>query len=36
MILKEYFKKDEEKGLCSMEILTLIYMLFTTVLIGIY
>ena len=31
-----YFKKEYEKGLWSMESITLIYMLFTTVLIGIY
>ena len=36
MALKEYFKKDYEKGLWSMEGLTLIYMAFTTILIGIY
>ena len=36
MTFKEYFKKDYEKGLWSMEALTLIYMLFTTILIGIY
>lgn len=36
MTLKEYFKKDYEKELWSMESITLIYMLFTTVLIGIY
>lgn len=36
MTFKEYFRKDYEKGLWSMEALTLIYMLFTTILIGIY
>ncbi|MCQ2259041.1 MAG: phosphatase PAP2 family protein [Bacteroidaceae bacterium] len=36
MTFKDYFRKDYEKGLWSMEILTLIYMLFTSVLIGIY
>ena len=36
MTFKEYFKRNYEKGLWSMESLTLIYMLFTTVLIGIY
>lgn len=33
MTFKEYFKKDYEAGLWSMESLTLIYMLFTTLLI---
>lgn len=36
MTFKEYFKKDYEKGLWSMESITLIYMLFTTILLGIY
>lgn len=36
MTFKDYFRKDYEKGLWSMEILTLIYMLFTSALIGIY
>ena len=36
MTFKEYFKKDNEKGLWSMESITLIYMLFTTILLGIY
>ena len=36
MTLKDYFKKDYEPGLCSMEYVTLVYMLFTTILIGIY
>ena len=36
MDMMKYFKKEYEKGLWSMEILTLIYMLFTTVLISIY
>ena len=36
MTLKDYFKKDYEPGLCSMESITLIYMLFTTILLGIY
>ena len=36
MTLKEYFRRDEEKGLWSMEIITLIYMLFTSILIAIH
>ena len=36
MALKEYFKRNEEKGLWSMEKITLIYMLFTTILIAIH
>ena len=36
MTFKEYFKKDYEKGRWSMESITLIYMLFTTILLGIY
>lgn len=36
MKLNDYFKRDEEKGLWSMESLTLMYMLFTAILIGIY
>lgn len=36
MDIKEHFKKNEEKGLWSMESLTLLYMLFTTVLIAFY
>ncbi len=34
--MTNYFKKDYEKGLWSIEILTLIYMLYTFILIGIY
>ena len=34
--MKDYFKKDYEKGLWSMESITLIYMLFTTLLIAYY
>lgn len=33
MTLKDYTKKRYEKGIWSMEILTIIYILFTTVLI---
>lgn len=36
MTLQDYFRKNNEKGLWSMETLTLAYMLFTTCLIGIY
>ena len=36
MTFKDYFKKEYEEGLWSIESLTLIYMLYTTVLIGIY
>ena len=36
MKLKDYFKKQYEKGLWSMETITLTYMLFTTILIGIH
>ncbi|MDE5998622.1 MAG: hypothetical protein K2H04_00870, partial [Bacteroidaceae bacterium] len=36
MTLNDYFKRDEERGLWSMESLTLMYMLFTTILIGFY
>ena len=36
MTIQDYFKRDEEKGLWSMEALTLIYMVFTTLLIFIY
>ena len=36
MKLQDYFKKDYEKGLWSMESITLIYMVFTSVLIGFY
>ncbi len=32
-IKNKYFKKNYEKGLWSMESITLIYMLFTTILI---
>ncbi|MBQ0022866.1 MAG: phosphatase PAP2 family protein [Prevotellaceae bacterium] len=35
-MIKDYFKKDYEPGLWSVEIITLIYMLFTTVLTIIY
>ena len=34
--MKDYFKKDYEKGLWSMESIRLIYMLFTTVRIACY
>lgn len=34
--MKDYFKKDYEKGLWSMESITLIYMFFTTLLIAYY
>lgn len=36
MKLNDYFKRDKERGLWSMESLTLMYMLFTTILIGFY
>lgn len=36
MTLKDYFKRNEEKGLWSMEKITLIYMLFTSLLIAIH
>lgn len=36
MTLKEYIKRDRENGLWSVEVLTLIYMLFTTVLVLIH
>ncbi|MBR1666702.1 MAG: phosphatase PAP2 family protein [Bacteroidaceae bacterium] len=36
MKLQDYFKRNYEKGLWSMESITLIYMAFTTLLIGIY
>ena len=36
MTLKEYIKRDRERGLWSVEVLTLIYMLFTTVLVFIH
>lgn len=36
MRFKDYFKKDFEAGIWSVEIITLLYMLFTTVLICIY
>ena len=36
MVMKDYFRKDYEKGLWSMESITLIYMLFTTLLIAYY
>lgn len=36
MTFKDYTKKEYEPGLWSMETLTLLYMIFTSVLIGIY
>ena len=36
MTIQEYFKKDYEKGLWSVEVLTLLYMLFTTILTLVY
>lgn len=36
MMIKDYFKREYEPGLWSMETLTLLYILFTAVLVGVY